>query len=155
VVHVSRICLAAALGFSAWATAGRADPVTKANTVDDSGGALAGQAVPGLVVMNQKCTFGDTYHYQVTSLGELRLEGPIACATMKAIGDELICHLNPELRCTGHGQPDSSAPSVDYAIDESGVKIGDGKPLSWADPSQAATLLPLIRDAVQKKKADQ
>jgi|SRR5665213_778827 len=150
----SRRRLAAAFGLLGWAAVAQAQPATTANTLDDTGGALAGQPMAGLVVMGKSCTFGDIFHYQVTSLGELRLEGPISCPAMvtgsKVNGNELLCRLDPKLRCTvqRHGAP---AP-VDYAVDDGGVTVDDNKVHGWADQQQAAALLLLVRQRGEKKE---
>ena len=91
-----------AAGLAAFA---QAPSATKADTIDNTGGALAGQPMAGLIVAGKPCSFGDTYHYQITGRGELRGEGPITCPSASIIagkvnGNELLCRLDAKLHCT-------------------------------------------------------
>ena len=153
-VRARTTLLATALGCLTLSTPGRAQEPPSADTVDDTSGVLSGQAMPGINVMSQPCLFGDTFHYQITGQGELRLEGPIACAGITTTGKppngiELLCHLDTALRCTA--PTGNGAAPVDYAVDENGVTVGAGKPLAWANQQQAVALFPAIRDQAQKK----
>jgi hypothetical protein len=150
--------LAVVLGLSVWTAQAQDQPITKTSTVDDTSGSLSGKAMPGVVVIGKPCTFGDTFHYQITDSGELRVEGPITCSTgavtaSQVNGNELICHLNIDLRCIG--EAGSNEANVDYEVSEDGVKVNNGKIFAWANPQKAAALLPVVKEAIQKSKDNQ
>jgi hypothetical protein len=150
--------LAAASMLVAGAVAAQAQAVKTANTVDDPSGVFAGQAVAGLVVMGKPCTFGNSYHYQITSRRDLRVEGPIACPGGGIIanqvnGNELICRLDAELRC--EARPAAAAALIPYVVDAGGVRVGEDELIAWADAQQAAALLALLHQAGEPRKNDQ
>ena len=110
----------------------------------------------GLVVMGRPCTFGATYHYQVTGAGELRLEGPIACPAAAITagsvnGNALICRLDSALHCAS--KPAGAAAALDYSVDDNGVTAG-GRTYRWTDPSPAAALLPQLRQQAATRKSE-
>jgi hypothetical protein len=66
-----------------------------------------------------------------------RVLGPLVCGNSKgnSSGGEDICFLNPQLTCqsrTGF----SSGAAAPYAINESGVKVGN-KVVPWVNPQEA------------------
>jgi hypothetical protein len=136
--------------FSLWPSAGQVTIPATANTVDVHDGAFAGHPIVGMTIMNAPCVYGDRYHYQIDSEGKLSILGPIICGNFKgAGGGEVICYLNPQLNCrsrTGFGAGAGSP----YAINESGVKVGD-KVVSWADPQQANALMRSIQTQANAK----
>jgi hypothetical protein len=147
--------LAVVLGLSVWSAQAQDQPITKTSTVDDTSGSLSGKPMPGVIVLDKPCTFGDTFHYQITDRGELRVEGPITCSAAaitasKVNGNELICRLNVDLRCIG--EAGSNEADVDYEVDENGVRVDNAKTVAWSDPQKAAALLPTIKAAIQKPK---
>jgi len=136
--------------FSLWPNTGYAQTPATARTVDVLDGAFAGHPA-GITVMNSPCVYGDRYHYEINSQGALRVLGPIICGSSKAnsTGGEDICYLNPQLTCqsrTGF----SSGTAAPYAINESGVKVGN-KIVPWVDPQQATALMPSIQERAKTK----
>jgi len=142
--------LTSVLLFSLWPNTGYPDIPATADTVDVHDGALTGHPA-GITVMSTPCVYGDRYHYQINSEGELRVLGPINCGSSKinSTGGEEICFLNPQLIClsrTGF----SSGPAGAYAINESGVKVGN-KVVPWVDPQKAIVLMPSIATRAKAK----
>jgi hypothetical protein len=147
--------LAVVFALAVWPTQAQEQPITKTSTVDDTSGSLSGKAMPGVIVLDKPCTFGDTFHYQITDRGELRVEGPITCSAAaitasKVNGNELICRLNVDLRCVG--EAGSNEANIDYEVGENGVKVDNAKTFAWSDSQKAAALLSKIKETVQKPK---
>jgi hypothetical protein len=133
------------------ATPGRFDPPAKAVTVDLHDGVFAGRA-HGAKLMDQPCVYGDKYHYEINTLGELGVSGALICGNFKgSAGGEEICHLNPQLECRSRAGINISA-GAPYSVSESGVKVG-GKIVPWADAPKATALFPAI-EARAKAKCD-
>jgi hypothetical protein len=137
--------LTSVLLYSLWPNTSYPEIPTTAVTVDVHDGAFAGHAA-GITVMNVPCVYGDRYHYEINSEGVLRVLGPIICGNSKgnSSGGEEICYLNPQLSCqsrTGF----SAGAGAPYAINESGVKVGN-KVVPWVDPPQAIALMPSIQE---------
>lgn len=136
--------------FSLWPSGGSPETTPTARTVDVQDRAFAGHEIAGMKIMNAPCVYGDSYHYELTSDGQLSVRGPIICGNYKgAGGGEEVCYLNPQLNCqsrtgfsAGSGEP--------YAISESGVKVGD-KVIPWVDTQQAMALLPSIEERARAK----
>jgi hypothetical protein len=121
----------------------------KANTVDITNGPFSNQPIAGLRIMNEPCSYGSQYHYQINELGELRTEGKTVCGALRpGQGGQLLCHLNLELRCTG--APGFSA-AVIYAVDGRGVTAGNGASVPWANAENARALFPLIQYRAEQK----
>jgi hypothetical protein len=138
-------CTRALLGFLLCPLLAPAQTISKANTVEISDSPFS-QHPLGARVLNEPCSFGSQYHYQINELGELRVEGKVTCGSLRNTqGGQLICHLNSELRCTG------SSPAVLYAITRSGIAAGDGRTTSWANPENARALFPLIEHRAEQK----
>jgi len=106
-----------------------------ANTADVQGGPFSGQNIPGLLVMNTPCAFGDNYHFQIDDAGTLRVLGSLSC---RGSGGKEICHLGPDFSCRGITDF-STAGTTTYAVNETGVVVG-GKMFPWLDPSQATAM---------------
>ena len=149
-----RICKAVLITtillFSLWPSLGVANTTTGANTVEVNDGPLVGHSVPGMIVMNAPCSFGDHYHYTITSLGELRTEAPLVCGNIKnSRGGQLVCYLDPQMRC--QARPDfAGGPETTFVINGTGVKTGN-KMYAWADPQQAIALMPSIQTRAKDK----
>lgn len=136
--------LTSVLLFSLWPNTGHAQTPATAKTADVLDGAFAGHPA-GITVMNVPCVYGDRYHYEINSQGALRVLGPINCGNSKinSTGGEDICYLNPQLNCLSR-RGFSAGAGAPYAINESGVKVGN-KLVPWADPQNAIALMPSIK----------
>jgi hypothetical protein len=143
--------LTGVLLFLLWPDAGYPDMPSVAETVDLHDGAFTGHPA-GIVVMNVPCVYGDRYHYEINSEGVLGVRGPINCGSsskLNSTGGEEICYLNPQLNClsrTGF----SMGSGVPYAINESGVKVGN-KVVPWMDAQKAIALMPSIKTRAKAK----
>jgi hypothetical protein len=109
-----------------------ADNADRANTTDMQAGTNAGRPT-GNIFMNAPCVYGDTYHFQIRSNGELRTDGPQICGQIHASGGNFVCHLNPQFQCSANGAV--------YTVNEKGVVIG-ATTLPWINPQEAAVLFP-------------
>jgi hypothetical protein len=121
-----------------------------AHTVDIQDGAFAGRP-SGITVMSKPCVYGDRYHYEINSEGELRVLGPLDCGNPKlnSTGGEQICFLNAQLNCvsrTGF----SMGAGAPYAVNETGVKVGN-KVVPWVDSQNAIALMPSIKTRANAK----
>ncbi len=136
--------LASALLFSLWPNSGYAQTPATAKTADVLDGAYAGHPA-GIAVMNAPCVYGDRYHYEINSLGALRVLGPINCGISKlnSTGGEDVCYLNPQLNCLSR-RGFSAGAGAPYAVNESGVTVGN-KMVPWVDARQAIALMPSIQ----------
>jgi hypothetical protein len=121
----------------------------RASTVDISEGPIPGHAVGTMKLMDQPCFYGDHFHYELNSEGELRVRGPIVCGKFKAGGGELVCHLNPQLSCQARKEF-SASPGAAYAITEQGVRVG-GHLYAWTSPDQVPALLDSIRKSARNR----
>ena len=142
--------LVSVLLFSLWPNAGQVVVPATADTVDVHDGAFAGHPA-GVLVMNQPCVYGDRYHYELSSEGELSVRGPIICGSNSKNfgGGEEICYLNPQLSClsrTGF----SAGAGAPYAINVSGLQVGN-KTVPWINSQQAIALMPSIKSRAEAK----
>jgi hypothetical protein len=128
---------------------GLSETPTKANTVEITNGPFSNQPIAGLRIMNEPCSYGSQYHYQINELGELRTEGKTVCGALRpGQGGQLLCNLNPELRCTGAA---GSSAAVTYTVDGRGVAAGNGASVPWANVENARALFPLIQHRAEQK----
>lgn len=142
--------LVSVLLFSLWPNARQVNSPATADTVDLHDGAFAGR-VAGVLIMNQPCVYGDRYHYEIDSQGQLSVRGPIICGSNSKNfgGGEEICYLNPQLSCqsrTGF----SLGTGAPYSINDTGVQVGN-KTVPWIYPQQAIALMPSIKSGAEAK----
>ncbi|MBV8775595.1 MAG: hypothetical protein JO032_06855 [Alphaproteobacteria bacterium] len=131
--------------------------VVKTNTVDAAAGVYARHALAGLIVMGKPCNFGESYHYQLTSGGELRVEGAITCPgggiTAKEVnGNDFICRLDAKLTCSA--RPAAAAAMIAFKVDENGVTAGSDPAVAWTEPQQAVAVLSGLRLHPPNAKSD-
>jgi hypothetical protein len=125
-------------------------PPASANTAEIQEGSLIGHSVAGMTLMNAPCVYGDHFHYEINSDGELRVQGPIICGNLKGGGGgEQVCYLDPQLRCVAR-QNFSAGAGTPYAVTESGVKV-DNKIYPWTNPQRATALFPSIQSRAKHK----
>jgi hypothetical protein len=116
------------------------------NTIDIQGGPFAGQTIPGMIIFNTPCAFGDTYHFQLNDEGVLSVLGPLTC---HGSGGKQICYLGPELSCHGISELSTGA-TMAYVVNATGVVAGD-KTYPWANQAQAVALFPSAKARAEKK----
>jgi hypothetical protein len=144
------VLLTVILAFSLCLNTGLADtPTTNARTIEIHEGPLIGHPA-GMTMMNAPCFYGDHFHYEIHSDGELRVYGPITCGKVPSgAGGEQVCYLDPRLRCQAR-QSFSLGAGTPYSINEHGVKAGD-KTYAWANPQEAIALMPSIQTRAKEK----
>lgn len=142
--------LVSVLLFSLWPNAGQVNSPATADTADLHDGVFTGR-LAGVLVMNQPCVYGDRYHYEIDSQGQLSVRGPIICGgnSKNFGGGEEICYLNPQLSCLSRSGFSLGA-GAPYAINNSGVQVGN-KTVAWIYPQQAIALMPSIKSRAEAK----
>ncbi len=146
-IHRASIVIAMLI-FSAQTIIGQSDKAIS-QTIDIADGPLVGHAIGSMVVMNAPCFYGSPYHYEINSQGELRVQGPILCGNLKAGGGQLVCYLDPQLRCQSRTDFSGGA-GVPFAIDEQGVKTNN-KTYPWTNVREALGLMPAIQRRAKEK----
>ncbi|HEY4708874.1 MAG TPA: hypothetical protein VIH46_01760 [Candidatus Acidoferrales bacterium] len=139
------------LVFLVFSNVGFADtPTTSANTIEIQQGPLIGHRIGGMTIMNAPCVYGDHFHFEINSEGELRVYGPIICGNLKGGGGgEQVCYLDPQLSCLGRPSLSVGA-GTPYAITETGVKVGN-EVYPWVNAQQATAVFASIQSKAKRK----
>jgi hypothetical protein len=125
-------------------------PTPSANTIEIQEGPLIGHRIMGMMIMNAPCVYGDHFHYEINSEGELRVHGPVICGNLTGGGGgEQVCYLDPQLSCLARASFSVGA-GTPYAVTESGVQVGN-KIYPWANAQQATALFPSIQSRARHK----
>jgi len=125
-------------------------PTTSANTIEIQQGPVIGHRIGGMMIMNAPCVYGDHFHYEINSGGELRVYGPIICGNLKGGGGgEQVCYLDPQLSCLGRPSLSVGA-GTPYAVTETGVKVGN-EMYPWVNAQQATALFASIQSKAEHK----